>query len=108
MWPRLYGVTGGVQEEEKDEAGEEGASRAGGLPGSEDSKGVTTVGDEIDEVSATASDTVDGVSERGEVAVPLTLGDVVLSLAVLPMRGRRDCSWSNSKSSRRCVSASFC
>lgn len=91
--------------EEKDEAGEEGASREGGLPGSEESKGVNTVG----EVSATASATGDEVSGRGKVAVPLTLGGVVLSLAVLSVLslGRR-CSWSNSKSSRRCVSASFC
>lgn len=91
-----------------DEAGEEGASREGGLPGSEEGKGVTRLGDEIAKVSASASVTVAEVSLRGKVAVPLTLGDVVLSLVVLPTRGRRDCSWSNSKSSRRCVSASFC
>lgn len=43
----------------------------------------------------------------GAGASPLTLGLPSLLFPALPLL-RQDCSWSNSKSSSRCVRASFC
>lgn len=43
-----------------------------------------------------------------KVSKRLTLGGLLLILGTLALRPRWVCSWSNSRSSSRCVSASFC
>lgn len=124
-WLSRSGVDEGVHE-----AVEDGASREGGLLGAE-GMDVGSLGDrggaqkeaakvEVEEAvgggrpAAAVLDATDAASigEPGkELAkhVPLTLGAELRRREALPeVRVRCDSSWSNARSSRRCVSASFC